>query len=122
MKRNFILSVLAIMLITVSCSKSSDGGGGSGGGGSTTCSGVTNNKFAADVNPIIQSTCATNSGCHGTGSSNGPGELLTYNQIFNARVNIRTSVSNGTMPKTGSLTAAQKNSIICWVEAGGQNN
>jgi hypothetical protein len=123
MKRNIILSILAIIFITVSCSKSSDGGGGSGGGGgSTTCSGVTNNKFAADVNPIIQATCATNSGCHGTGSSNGPGELLTYTQIFNARVAIKSSVVSGTMPKSGSLSAGQKNSIICWVDAGGQNN
>jgi hypothetical protein len=122
MKRNIILSMLAIIFITVSCSKSSDGGGGSGGGGSTTCSGVTNNKFAADVNPIIQAACSLNSGCHGTGSSNGPGELLTYTQIFNARVSIKSSVVSGTMPKSGSLSTAQKNSIICWVDAGGQNN
>jgi len=27
-----------------------------------------------------------------------------------------------TMPKTGTLTTLQKNSIICWVDAGGPNN
>jgi hypothetical protein len=31
-------------------------------------------------------------------------------------------VVSGTMPKSGSLSTAQKNSIICWVDAGGQNN
>jgi hypothetical protein len=123
MKRNIIISLLSVIFITISCSKSSDSGGGSGGGGgSTTCSGVTNNKFAADVNPIIQASCSLNSGCHGAGSSNGPGELLTYNQIFNARVSIKNSVVSGTMPKSGSLSTAQKNSIICWVDAGGLNN
>jgi hypothetical protein len=48
--------------------------------------------------------------------------LLTYNQIFTARIAIKTAVANGTMPKTGSLTTAQKNSIICWVDAGAPNN
>lgn len=119
-----ILFILAAFLITASCSKSSDGGGGGnggGGGGGTTCAGVAS-AFAANVNPIIQSTCATDATCHGAGSANGPGPLLTYSQIFAARVAIKVAVGNGTMPKNGSLTAAQKSSIICWVDAGGPNN
>ena len=124
-----ILVILAAFLVIASCSKSSDGGGGSGGGGngggggggSTNCTGVAS-AFAANVNPIIQSTCATDATCHGAGSANGPGPLLTYTQISNARVTIKTAVASGTMPKTGSLTAAQKSSIICWVDAGGPNN
>lgn len=115
-----ILVLLISFFVTASCSKSSDGGSG-GGGGSTNCSGVPS-SFSANVNPIIQSTCAINSGCHGSGSPNGPGELLTYTQIFNARITIKSSVANGTMPKNGTLTTAQKNSIICWVDAGGPNN
>ena len=125
MKKN-ILIILAAFLIIASCSKGGgDGGGGGngggGGGGSTNCTGVASG-FAATVNPIIQTTCATDATCHGAGSANGPGPLLSYNQIFNARVAIKTSVSNGTMPKTGTLSATQKNSIICWVDAGGPNN
>ena len=120
-----ILIIFAAFLVIVSCSKSSDGGGGGngggGGGGGTSCNGVAS-AFAANVNPIIQSTCATDATCHGAGSANGPGPLLTYTQIFSARVAIKTAVSNGTMPKTGSLTAGQKSSIICWVDAGGPNN
>jgi hypothetical protein len=128
MKKGVSISLLALFIIAA-CSKSSDpgggGGGGNGGGGSTNCSGVTNNKFAADVNPIIQSSCALNSGCHGAGAptgANGPGELLTYSQISGARALIKSAVANGTMPKTGTLTTAQKNSIICWVDGGGLNN
>ena len=63
-----------------------------------------------------------NAGCHGIGSLNGPGPLLSYTQIFNARSSIRIAVSNGTMPQTGSLTTAQKNSIICWIDSGAPNN
>lgn len=125
MKRN-IIGIIGTFLIIASCSKSgttNGGGTGGGGGGSTTnCSGVTNNKFTADVNPIIQGTCATDATCHGLGSGNGPGPLLSYTQIFNARVAIKAAVSSGTMPKGGSLTTAQKNSIICWIDAGASNN
>lgn len=119
--------IISLFFIILSCSKggSSTGGGnnnGGGGGGSTVnCNGVPA-SFAADVNPIVQSTCATDASCHGSGSPNGPGPLLTYTQISNARIAIKTAVGNGSMPKTGSLTTAQKNSIICWVDGGGLNN
>ena len=120
-----ILATLAVLFIIISCSKSggtTDNGGGGGGGGSTVnCTGVPA-SFSANVNPIIQSTCATDASCHGAGSPNGPGPLLTYTQISNARIAIKTAVGNGSMPKTGSLTTAQKNSIICWVDSGGPNN
>ena len=117
-----ILVITAAFFIIASCSKGSDGGGGGngGGGGSVDCTSVAS-TFSGTVNQIIQSTCAIAT-CHEAGSVNGPGPLLTYTQIFNARGAIKIAVSNGTMPKTGSLTTAQKNSIICWVDAGGPNN
>jgi len=122
MKKSILVSLAAFLLIA-SCSKggSEDPGGGGNAGGSVNCTGVAS-AFAANVNPIIQSSCATDATCHGAGSANGPGPLQTYNQIFAARIAIKTAVANGTMPKTGTLTTAQKNSIICWVDAGGPNN
>src|SRR6187549_2198437 len=122
-----ILVILAAFLLIASCSKGGGddpgggGNGGGGGGGSVNCTGVAS-AFAANVNPIIQSTCATDATCHGAGSVNGPGPLLTHTQISNASVTIKTAVANGTMPKTGSLTTAQKNSIICWINSGTPNN
>jgi hypothetical protein len=89
--------------------------------GSVDCSGAAK-SFSTDVGPIIQSSCATGSSCHGSASNNGPGELLTYSEIFNARAQIRSAVLSGAMPKNGSLTAAQKNSIICWIDNGSSNN
>ncbi len=119
---NKALSVAAaisfLIVLIPSCSK--DGGGG----GSTPvldCNTVTNKAFANDVNPIIQSSCAIPN-CHGTGSTNGPGQLTNYTEIFSARTNIRSAVSSGRMPQTGSLSTSQKNSILCWIDSGAPNN
>lgn len=120
--KNGILIILGSLFLVASCSKSSSGGGGNGGGGATIdCTGVAS-AFAANVHPIIQSSCATDATCHGAGSANGPGPLLNYTQISAASATIKTAVASGTMPKTGTLTTAQKNSIICWVNGGALNN
>lgn len=125
-----ILVILIGFYVLASCSKSSSStggstgsgtGGGTGGGTTVNCTGVAA-SFAANVNPIIQTSCATDASCHGSGSVNGPGPLLTYSQISGASVLIKNAIANGTMPKTGTLTTAQKNTIICWVNAGASNN
>ena len=115
--KKVILSALFFVFLIAACSK----GGSNGGGGSNACAGVSA-QYAADVSPIISSTCATNAGCHGSGATNGPGPLLTYSQIFAARATIKTVVANGTMPQGGSLSTTQKNAIVCWIEGGAPNN
>lgn len=127
MRQGFIISLffsLALILLNA-CSKSGGttggGNGGGGGGGGLNCANVTNKAFAADVNPIIQSRCNL-SGCHETGSSNGPGALTNYTQVFNARALIRSAVSSGLMPQGSMLSTDQKNSIICWIDSGAPNN
>lgn len=85
------------------------------------CSTVTNKAFAANVSPLIQSRCAI-AGCHATGSGNGPGALTTHAQISAASSRIRTAVANGSMPQGSSLTTAEKNSIVCWIDSGSPNN
>lgn len=117
-----IISVVAVCFFLFSCSKSggtNNGGSGNGGSGSgTTCSGPAK-SFATDVNPVIQASCA---GCHGAGSIAGPGPLLTYAQVFNARAAIRSAVSSGRMPPNGGLSVTQKNAILCWIDNGAPNN
>jgi hypothetical protein len=66
----------------------------------------------SQANSIFQNSCANASSCHGSGSTSGPGPLLTYNQIFNARTSIRSAVQNGRMPQGGSLSASQKATIV----------
>jgi hypothetical protein len=110
--------IITIVFINISCSKS----GTTGGGGTTLdCSTVTNKAFAANVNPIIQSSCAI-AGCHEAGSSNGVGQLTSYNDIFNHRTEIQSAVSAGRMPKNTTLPTSQKNSILCWIDSGAPNN
>ena len=109
------LVMAAVVCLLYACKKST------GSTASVDCSGTTR-SFATDVNPIIQTSCATNSACHGSGSNNGPGELRTYAEIFNARSAIRAAVLSGAMPQNGSLTTAQKTAIICWIDNGATNN
>jgi hypothetical protein len=119
--------LIASFVLFAGCSKSGTGTGGGGGntGGGTApfvpnCTGAAT-SFSSDVNPIFQSVCGQSS-CHNSGSVNGPGTLLTYAQINSAKSLIRAAIISGAMPKTGTLSAAQKNSIICWIDAGAANN
>jgi len=109
------LIIIAVLGFLCACKKSTDT--------STPidCSGPAK-TFSVDVKPIMQVSCAFDSDCHGSGSNSGPGTLLNYSEIFNARSSIRSAVLSGDMPKGGSLTASEKNAIICWIDNGATNN
>jgi hypothetical protein len=114
--------LMTILLGTLSqCSKSSGGGTSNNNNLTVDCSTVTNKAFAADVNPIFQSTCSA-AGCHASGSVNGPGALTTYAQISAAKNQIRQVITAGTMPQNSTLSVAQRSSIICWIDSGAPNN
>jgi|ERR1043165_1483531 hypothetical protein len=98
-------------LLASSCSKDN---------GNANCTAT--KSFASDVSPIIQTTCATNSGCHAAGSVNSGGVLTTYSQIAAKKSDIKSQVQSGAMPQTGTLTSAQKDAIICWIDQGAPNN
>ncbi len=119
MMRSFLrlktVSVAVLLLTTalVACKKDAENY-------APNCSGT--KSFATDVSPIIQNSCAVSSGCHGSGSSSGPGFLSTHQQVFNARTQIRAAVASGRMPQGGALTNAQKDALLCWIDAGAPNN
>jgi hypothetical protein len=115
MKQVLLASFIGILIISASCSKN-----GTGSSGSIECSTVSK-SFVADVDPIIQGRCNLAS-CHGAGSTNGPGPLTNYNEVFNARTRIRAAVNAGLMPQGSTLSASQKNSLICWIDSGAPNN
>ena len=108
------LVTISAFVFIASCSKSTS----SASGNPVDCSGSAK-TFSADVKPITQASCG---GCHGAGSNNGPGALISYSQIFNARTSIRSAVLSGAMPKNGTLTSDEKNSIICWIDKGAPDN
>jgi hypothetical protein len=122
MKKHLVVAAISLAVM-VGCTKKSESStnnnNNNNNNNNVTCTGT--KSFASDVSPIIQNVCAA-SGCHNTSSTNGPGPLTTYQQVFNARTSIRTAVINGTMPKNGSLSADQKNAIVCWIDNGAANN
>lgn len=79
-------------------------------------------SFSTDVLPVFQNSCSNSSSCHATGSTKGPGALVSYAQIYSARTSIRNAVTNGTMPENGSLSAAELNAIVCWIDSGATDN
>jgi hypothetical protein len=109
--------VACVLLFASSCSKHSENTSDTG----TVDCGTITTTFSANVSPLITSSCAK-SGCHASGSINGPGALTTYTQIFNNRVAIRAAVASGEMPEDATFTATQKAIITCWIDAGAQNN
>ena len=84
------------------------------------CSTITT-TFSGTVRPLMASSCAKPD-CHATGSTNGPGALTNYTQIFNSRVRIREVVAGGQMPQDATFSAQQKAIITCWIDAGAPNN
>jgi hypothetical protein len=122
-KTLFGLNVLLAGIVATQAGCSKEDNSGSGGGTTTpvSCTGA-DTRFAAVVQPIVASKCSYGSGCHGSGSSNSGGVLLSHAQISARASNIKVQVESGRMPQGGSLTTAEKASIVCWVNAGAPNN
>lgn len=78
--------------------------------------------FVTQVAPIIQTNCATNSGCHVSGSVSGPGPLTSYTLIKGAAERIKTAVVSRRMPLGATLSEADIQKIRCWVDAGAPQN
>ncbi len=92
--------------------------GGSGGAGGSTTATVSYSKTIA---PIMAASCATSSSCHSAGNPWGV-ELDTYAGVkSNAAASI-SAIQEGSMPPSGSLSAADLKSLQDWVNAGSPNN
>src|SRR5688572_18212694 len=87
LQASMLFKVLLVTLILSACSKDEDAPLPVPDPVPDPCS-VNPPTFSGIVNAAIQSSC-TDAGCHGATSHNGPGALVTYTQIFNARSSIR---------------------------------
>ena len=117
-----ILLFIALGSMTESCSKSAVSNPPGGTGGITfSCTGISP-KFGADVQPIFNTVCSISNTCHGAGSTNSGGPFTNYSQISAKTANIRTAILSGIMPQSGSITQAQINNLICWIDSGAPNN
>ena len=117
-KASFFVIIPVFSIVTLlSCSKT---GGDTPAPPAIDCNGAAN-SWATDVSPIIQTFC-NKSGCHDVASSNGPGPLTNFAQVFSARSLIKDQVSAGLMPQDRTLTKTQKEAIVCWINSGAPNN
>lgn len=108
--------LVAGFLLVAACSKDNDSSSNN-----SSCQGPTP-SFASNVQPLMQTKCSVNSGCHGTGAVNSGGPLTNFTQIKAKAASIRAQVNAGLMPQGSSLTAAEKSTILCWVDGGAPNN
>lgn len=121
MKKTLLALIIVATGFAIGCSKEVGKTENNTGNPGNSCDGI-NATFTADIFPLIQTKCATGSGCHGAGSFNGPGELTGFNQIKNAAGPIKNAVVSGRMPLGGSLNNTQIRQISCWVDNGTLNN
>ena len=126
MKKKFviIIFIFSVSLVFIACGKSDTGTGGgtSGGGGRTfSCLGITP-KFSADVQAILTTVCSINITCHAAGSTNSGGPFTTHADVFAKKSNIRAAILSGSMPQSGTISQAQVNAFICWIDSGAPNN
>ena len=75
-------------------------------------------SYKTKVKAIFVTNC-TSSGCH---DGNNLPSLAEYQTAHDAAAQIKTAVSNGVMPKNGTLSATDKAALICWLSNGAQNN
>lgn len=80
-----------------------------------------NAEYAADIAPIIQSSCAI-PGCHDAASGNKGGPFTNFTQVKNKAAIIKAQVVSGAMPQGLSLSQEQIKLISCWVDSGAPNN
>lgn len=104
----FSAAVLLLLAMTISCKKKKTEEVQASYTPSCTS---TTPSFSATVKPLIQSSCVS---CHS--------QYSTYSQISASSGSIRSSIVNGSMPKGTTLSDDQKNSIVCWIDAGKPNN
>jgi hypothetical protein len=106
--RLFVL--LSLVTLYYACSKSSSGGT------SGTCD--PNVSYSTQLLPLLNQKCNF-SGCHDNSSA---AALNNYVTVRDGAAQIKSSVVAGRMPRNGTLTAAEKSIITCWVDSGAKNN
>jgi uncharacterized membrane protein len=115
MKKSIIIASAFFMVmatVAISCKKKASVD-------ATVCSAL-DTKWSTSVNTITQTKCAK-SGCH-NGSAKG-GNYLTRAGITANASNALSEVFNKSMPKDGtSMTDAERNQLMCWLQDGGPDN
>jgi uncharacterized membrane protein len=108
--------ILGVIFFALACSKDDDNGGPTT-PPTTTCSGTPGPKFIA-AKAVIEANCVS---CHRVGGTQPTPAFDTDCKIVSNATAIKTqAVDLGRMPQTGPLSAADKQKISDWVNAGGK--
>jgi uncharacterized membrane protein len=109
--------ILGVIFFALACSKDDDNGGGPTTPPSTTCSGTPGPKFLA-AKAVVEANCVS---CHRVGGTQPTPAFDTDCKIVSNATAIKTqAVDLGRMPQAGPLSAADKQKISDWVNAGGR--
>jgi len=104
--KNILAVMLLIFVVLSGCKKDNT----TASSYTPSCSGAAK-SYKTDVAPVIASAC---SGCHQN--------YKTYSQVSASQSSIRSMIVSGQMPKGSSLSTAQKDAIVCWIDNGALNN
>lgn len=123
MKKLLFLFVLATIFIVNSCSKDKGSIPEETTLSLSLCDSL-NVKYADTISTIIATHC-TSLGCHVSGGP-GNGLLGSYAglkaKVDNGALKNRVITPQGNMPPSDPLSAADKQKIQCWLDAGAPNN
>lgn len=108
-KKTFVAFAMMAFALMAGCSKKSDTS-------NTACNPST--SYRSMIAPILAVNCNT-SGCHDNSTITA---LDNYQTVHDGALQIRTSILAGRMPKNKTLSPADKNAIICWIDNGALNN
>jgi hypothetical protein len=89
------------------------------------CLSDTEISYVEDVDPIVMQNCAI-SGCH-NGDNGADKDWTNFENFQSHSAEVRRRITLPAdhpdhMPLSGSLTAVEIQTIICWVDQGAQNN
>lgn len=84
-----------------------------------------NVSYNLHVKPLAETKCATSIGCHAAGS--GQGDFTSYIGLSSVSQTVKTRIELPAtdvlhMPQGGTLTQAELDIFLCWIEDGAQNN
>ncbi len=105
MKTLVIIAMLAVTGVIAGCQKDS-----ATSPYTPTCDGTVK-SYTTDVAPLISSYCSE---CHS--------QYSTYSKLSASAGKVRSVIVSGSMPKGTTLSSAQKDAIVCWIDNGAPNN
>jgi len=119
-KLNLFLVIAICIGLTFACKDDESDGGGEAKDCSVTRS------YMADVVPIISKTCAIEN-CHVAGFFEGDYTMYDVLKAQEMEGVLKFEIEEGTMPPSNTagpkeLTDSERNTLLCWIEDGAQNN